>query len=91
MSTTREMKAWDKAVERQLTQGGGFCGYCGEACEPFVKSLPQELRDTACEFDGDHPDCGNHDMALVEKASETIGNFEIWECQNDNCDWRESV
>lgn len=85
------MDTWNKGVERQYLGRGGFCGYCGEACEPFVKSLPKELRDTACPYNGNHPDCGDHNMKMVLKPSETLGNYEIWECQNDNCDWTESV
>lgn len=86
-----EMEAWNKAVERQYLHAGGWCAYCGEACEPFTSTLPQEFRDTACEYNGKHPDCGKeHDMKLVAKPSETLGNYEIWECQNGDCDWTES-
>lgn len=86
------MEAWDKAIEQQYLNRGGFCAYCGEACEPFHSKLPQELRDTACEYNGNHPDCGKeHAMKLILKSSETLGNYEIWECQNGGCDWRESI
>lgn len=86
-----EMAAWNKAVEQQYLKRGGFCAYCGEARRPFHHQLPQGLIDTACEYNGDHPDCRReHDMKLVLKPSETMGNYEVWECQNDNCDWAES-
>lgn len=88
--TDAEALAWNKAIERQYLHCGGWCGRCGEACEPFTKNLPQEFRGTACEYNGDHPDCGDHDMVLTHKASETLGNYEIHECQNDNCDYAES-
>jgi hypothetical protein len=85
------MRAWDRAVELQYLRHGGFCAYCEEACKPFYHKLPQDLKDTACEYNGEHPDCGReHDMKMVLKPSETLGNYEIWECQNDNCDWAES-
>lgn len=82
--------AWDKALNQQYLRYGGFCERCGEACRPFYKRLPQELIDTACEYNGEHPDCGNHNMVITHNPAETLGNYEIWECQNDNCDYQES-
>jgi len=90
ITDVKAMAVWDKAVERQYLRAGGFCGSCGEACKPFTYNLPQELKDTACEYNGSHPDCGDHNMVLTHKPSETLGNYEIWECQNDNCDYAES-
>jgi len=84
------MVEWNKGIDKQYLHAGGFCAYCGDACVPFTKNLPQELIDTACEYNGNHPDCGNHDMKLTHKPSETLGEYEIWECQNRNCDWTES-
>lgn len=78
--TDQEMKAWNKTIEHQYLSPAGFCGYCGEACQPFVKDLPQELRDTACEYDGKHPDCGDHDMQFKERTPEVFGGYEIYEC-----------
>jgi hypothetical protein len=89
-ATEIEMKAWNKAINHQYLSCGGFCAYCGEACKPFYRNLPQELRDTACEHNGEHPDCGDHDMVFAEKTPETFGSYEIWECQNNNCEWTES-
>jgi len=83
MSKTRLPKwqeDWNKAVERQSLGRGGFCADCGEACEPFVSILPQELKDTACEYNGEHPDCGDHDMVYIETTPESFGSYEIWEC-----------
>lgn len=92
MATEAEMKAWDKAVNRQYLSTGGFCAYCGEACRPFAYDLPQELIDTACEYNGNHPDCGKeHVMKLVEITPDTFGGYEIWKCMNDECDWMESI
>lgn len=85
-----DMVAWNRAVELQSLSRSGFCGRCGEAVAPFVKGFPKELIDTACEYSGEHPDCGDHNMKMVAKPSETLGNYEIWECQNDNCDYAES-
>ncbi len=62
-ATDAEMEAWNRGVKRQSLSPGGFCSYCSEACKPFVKELPKELRATACEYNGNHPDCGDHDMA----------------------------
>jgi len=91
ITDVKTMRAWDRAVELQYLNRGGFCAYCEEACAPFWHKLPQDLIDTACPYNGEHPDCGReHDMKLVFKPSETLGNYEIWECQNDNCDWTES-
>ena len=86
--TDKEMEVWNKAVERQYLGRGGFCGYCGEACEPFYSKLPQEFKDTACEYNGEHPDCGNHDMVFKEKTPEVFGAYEIYECSK--CGWQES-
>lgn len=80
LPTKAEMEAWNKAVEKQSLGQGGFCGYCGEACEPFVESLPQEFRDTACEYNGEHPDCGDHDMQYKETTPEVFGSYQIYEC-----------
>jgi hypothetical protein len=77
--TETEMEIWNKAVERQSLKWG-FCGYCGEAIKPFVRDLPQELRDTACEYGGEHPDCGDHDMVFKENTGPAFGNYEIYEC-----------
>jgi len=80
LPTNAEMAAWNKAIDRQYMGVGGFCGYCGEACRPFFRSLPQELRDTACEYNGSHPDCGDHNMVFKEKTPEVFGAYEIYEC-----------
>ncbi len=79
IKTALEMETWDRAIEHQYLHAG-FCGYCGEAVAPFVKDFPQELIDTACEYNGEHPDCGDHDMQFVEKLPETFGAYEIWKC-----------
>jgi hypothetical protein len=84
-----EAELWDKAIEYQYLHRGGFCGYCGEACKPFYKNLPQELIDTACEYNGEHPDCGNHEWTFIEKTPETFGAYEIWEC--NKCKFREAI
>ena len=81
---------WESAINQQYLKAGGFCGRCGEACEPFVGILPQEFKDTACEYNGSHPDCGDHKMVFIEKTPEVFGSYEIWECANDNCDYKES-
>ena len=85
---TKEMDEWDKAVKRQSLSPSGFCGYCGEAVAPFVKGFPQELIDTACEYKGKHPDCGDHNMVFVEKTPETFGAYEIYRCTK--CGMQES-
>lgn len=92
IATSAEMLAWDKAIERQYLHAGGFCGYCGEACTPFTKNLPQELRDTACEYNGEHPMCDEpHSLVFKEKTPETFGGYEIYKCTNTGCTYEEAI
>jgi predicted RNA-binding Zn-ribbon protein involved in translation (DUF1610 family) len=86
--TETEMEVWNAGVKAQSLGIAGFCGYCGEACKPFHPKLPQELRDTACEYNGRHPDCGNHNMVYKETTSEVFGAYQIYECTK--CGWQES-
>lgn len=87
-ATKAEMEAWDKGVEAHSLTNAGFCGYCGEACKPFHKLLPQELRDTACDYNGNHPDCGDHNMVFKEMTPEVLGSYEIHECTK--CGWQDA-
>ncbi len=80
----------ERAITRQYLHGGGFCDQCGEACQPFIKNLPKDVIETACIYNGSHPNCGNHKMIRTLKASETLGNYEVWECTNEDCDWGEA-
>ncbi|CAB4132413.1 hypothetical protein UFOVP253_16 [uncultured Caudovirales phage] len=90
-ATQEEMEAWDKGVQAQSLTNAGFCGYCGEACRPFHFLCPQELRDTACEYNGNHPRCdGDHKMELEGKTGKNFGEYEIYACTNPHCDYRES-
>lgn len=87
--TEAEMIAWNKGVEKQANSQGGFCGYCGEVCKPFHPKCPQELKDTACEYNGHHPDCGDHNMVYKETTPENFGSYQIYECTK--CGWQESL
>lgn len=49
-------KEWDKIFSAQYTGYGGYCGECGEACRPVYKRLPQDVIDSACPYNGDHPE-----------------------------------
>lgn len=75
----------------QYLHGGGFCGYCGEGCEPYVKGGDEEIFGK-CPCNGEHPRCdGNHKMEFEGKTPETFGGYEIYVCANPGCDHQEAL
>lgn len=68
---------------------GGFCGRCGEGVRPLLNGDIEAFG--KCEYNGNHPDCGGHRMVFVEKIPHTFGSYEIYECRNSNCDYKESM
>lgn len=91
-ATKLEMIYWDHGIRHQYLDAGGFCEYCSEACKPFSPKLPQELKDTACEYNGAHPMCdGNHQLVLEGKTPEVFGGYEMYACINPGCTYMECL
>lgn len=87
-ATKLEMIEWNRGIQLQSETNAGFCATCGEACRPFHPRCPQELKDTACEYDGEHPSCGGpHDLVFVEQTR--IGDYQIYKCVRSGCTYTE--
>lgn len=89
MTLTLEQIRWNRGVQLQSETNAGFCATCGEACRPFHPRCPQEIKDTACEYNGEHPTCGGpHELVFVER---TIGDYEIYKCVRPGCTYQEAI
>lgn len=91
-ATKLEMIEWDYGCHLQSEMQVGFCLTCGEACRPFHPRCPQELKDTACEYDGEHPSCGGpHELVLADTTPDTMGGYEIYKCVRIGCEYTEAL
>lgn len=79
----------NKYFEKQYLHYGGFCPTCGEGCKPLLNNDADIFG--LCEYNGHHPNCGNHDMVFVERTPETFGGYEIWECEHEECTYQEAI
>jgi len=83
-ATLPEINAY---FDKQYLRYGGFCGECGEGVKPMLNDDVDTFG--LCEFNGSHPDCGDHNMKFVEKTPETFGGYEIYKCKN--CEHQEAL
>lgn len=89
---TLEMIEWNRGVQLQSETNAGFCATCGEACRPFHPRCPQELKDTACEHNGEHPSCGGpHELVFVEQTPDAFGSYQIYKCVRASCTYQEAI
>lgn len=91
-ATKLEMIEWNRGIQLQSETNGGFCGTCGEVCRPFHPRCPEELKDTACEYNGEHPMCdGPHELVLAGTTPDTMGGYEIYKCVRPGCTYGEAI
>ena len=76
----------NRYFDRQLYNYAGFCGSCGEGCKPMLNNDVETFG--LCEYNGNHPDCGDHDMVLMDRTAEVFGGYDVYRCAR--CDYQEA-
>ncbi len=80
---------WDKYYSKQGSDYGGYCPDCGDGVKPLLNNDIESFG--LCEYSGNHPDCGDHDMVFTATIPDTFGGYEVWECRNGDCDYKEAL